>query len=81
MNPTFKTGINALLNPRVRSRSQALSKMYGGKWKYDGMATWNCDDGVRSVVRTCGCSGDSDRCTCLTNYYLYGAGNAEAVFF
>jgi len=47
----FKIGIEeAIFNPHIKNRSQVLAKMYGGKWNYDGIATWNCDDGVRSVT-------------------------------
>ncbi len=32
------------------SKSKFLAKRFGGTWKYDGICTWNCDDG-RYVAR------------------------------
>ena len=51
-----------------------LAKHLGGKWTYDGVATWWCDDDKRSVAR-CGqlidpeWSDDTRR-----EYWLYGDG-------
>ena len=50
-----------------------LSNIYGGKWRYDSMATWICDDNKRTVSRVKSCDCDSD-CYCPNYYYLYGDG-------
>jgi hypothetical protein len=56
------------------SITKQLNKTLGGKWTYDGRATWWCDDNKRSVSR-CGqlidpeWSEDTRR-----EYWLYGNG-------
>jgi len=48
-----------------------LSKEYGGKWRYDGIGTWECNDGTRYVNRTVGCDCDGE-CNHPPHYWLYG---------
>jgi hypothetical protein len=57
------------------SIAKQLSKTLGGKWTYDGMATWWCNDMIRSVSR-CGQLIDpewSDETR--REYWLYGHGD------
>lgn len=35
----------------MASKSKNLAKHLGGKWMYDGVATWYCDDMLRNVSR------------------------------
>jgi hypothetical protein len=58
-----------LASPRL-NKTKYLEKHFGGKWKYDGMASWWCDDGKRHVSRTASCYCD-DKCNHLPHYYLY----------
>ena len=39
------------------SKAKNLGLNLGGKWKYDGVYGWWCDDGVRHVIR---CSAGVD---------------------
>lgn len=56
------------------SIAKRLGKSLGGRWTYDGMVTWWCDDDKRSVSR-CGQLIDpefSDETR--REYWLYGDG-------
>ena len=55
------------------NKSKLLSQALGGKWKYDGISCWWCDDDKRHVARTSSCSCD-DTCNHPAIYYLYGNG-------
>jgi len=55
----------------TKSTAQVLTEKYGGKWKYDGTSSWNCDDGKRHVARTAGCLHDE---YAPTQYWLYEEG-------
>ena len=72
--------LEILLDPPVRNRSKELAKRYGGKWAYDRQGTWWCDDNKRRVSRVNNCHCD-DYCKHSPAYYLYGAGQAEQVYF
>lgn len=64
------------------SKAKYLKKTFGGNWKYDGMSTWWCDDGVRYVVRTASnFYDDSDNSRRPPTYYLYGEGTPKIVGF
>lgn len=56
-----------------RTFSQRLSNAFGGKWKYDSVSRWFCDDGSRHVGRTCHVSDDE---YAPARYVLY-YGNAK----
>lgn len=51
------------------SVAKNLAKNLGGKWSYDGVSSWWCDDGVRHVSRCC--SDYSDEYGPI-EYWLYG---------
>lgn len=61
------------------SKSKFLAAKYGGKWTYDRVATWHCDDGKRSVSRCCATYDDEGLCP--PQYWLYGSGQPELVCF
>lgn len=63
------------------SKSKFLAEKYGGKWKFDGMACWWCDDGKRHVARTASCCCDDENCGCPSQYWLYGDGTPEMVYW
>ena len=64
--------------PKVLNIRKWLEKNKGGKWKYDGHGSWNCDDGDRSVRRV---SMDCmDECSPV-GYYLYGCDDHGWVYF
>jgi hypothetical protein len=56
------------------SIAKQLEKNLGGKWKYDCMSTWWCDDGKRHVSRCSSMFDDEDRCP--PQYWLYEDGKA-----
>jgi hypothetical protein len=56
------------------SKVKNLEKNLGGKWKYDGCASWWCDDGRRHVSRCCNMFDDED--TGSSQYWLYEEGEA-----
>lgn len=64
---------------RIRSKAAYLSNKYGGKWKYDGVATWYCDDKKRSVSRTANMLYDGNDNYGDTDYYLYGDGETRRI--
>ncbi|MHA2279906.1 MAG: hypothetical protein ACXAC5_03390 [Promethearchaeota archaeon] len=53
------------------NKTKYLEKHFGGKWKYDGVTSWWCDDGKRHVSRTASCMCD-DICNHPPRYFLYG---------
>ncbi len=67
---------------RKQSKSVILAKIYGGKWEYDGVNTWWCDDKKRYVCR---CAppiiDDFDEKIGPPQYWLYGGGYPERVWF
>ena len=52
------------------NKSKYLREHFGGNWKYDGMATWWCDDNKRWVSKTSSCSCD-DVCNHPPRYIMY----------
>ena len=60
--------------PRSRSRAAYLAEVFGGKWKYDGVTTWRCDDGRRRVSRVSAGVDEFDNEVSPPHYYLYGDG-------
>lgn len=62
------------------SKAKQLAKTLGGKWKYDGVGAWWCDDKKRHVARVAGCSCD-DECEHPPRYYLYGDGIPKMIRF
>jgi hypothetical protein len=65
-----------------KSKAKQLSDKFGGKWKYDGIATWWCDDEKRHVSRVCNNFYDDFETTpLLKEYILYGDGTPRHVFF
>ena len=60
------------------SAAAGLGKALGGRWTYDGVTTWRCDDGVRSVARClpsgCFYEGHDGECGHAPEYWLYGDG-------
>ncbi len=51
--------------------SKYLSKQFGGKWTYDHICSWWCNDDKRNVNRVSSCICD-DVCDHTPYYYLYG---------
>ena len=64
---------NTLEIPKAISFTTLFHKKFGGKWKYDGRGTWNCDDRKRFIQRVSGCTCDYD-CDHPSQMYLYGDG-------
>jgi hypothetical protein len=58
--------------------SQWLRKNKGGDWKYDGQASWWCDDGIRHVSRVAMDCMDEDS---PVGYHLYGGDSPEWIYF
>lgn len=58
------------------SIAKTLSKTLGGKWTYDGVCSWVCDDGERQVTRThCGAfDHQGEAIDGPPHYWLYGFG-------
>lgn len=56
------------------SIEKQLAKSLGGKWKYDGMASWWCDDQVRSVSRCGHLINPEYSDETAREYWLYGDG-------
>lgn len=61
------------------TKSKYLANKYGGKWEYDHVAGWWCDDGKRAVSR-CSASFDAEG-ELPSEYWLYGDGTPERVYF
>lgn len=59
---------------RSETKAARLSKTYGGKWTYDNICTWHCDDGKRYVVRTAPCPQENGERYGPPDYILYGDG-------
>ena len=57
------------------SKAKALSKALGGRWKYDGMTAWWCDDGRRHVARVCAGVDEFDHDVGPPQYWLYEKDN------
>lgn len=70
---------NSLLGLKIQkvNITQWLNKHEGGKWKYDGHATWWCDDGERHLSRVAMDFTDED---CWTGYHLYGGKNPRWIY-
>lgn len=68
------------ITPKKFSITKFLSEKYGGNWKYH-VGTWHCDDNKRVVMRVRGCSCDDENCGHLSQYWLYGNGTPELVWF
>lgn len=62
---------------RRPSIAKWLAKNKGGKWTYDGHATWWCDDGVRHMSRVAMSMDENDP---RYGYHLYGGDNPGWVF-
>jgi hypothetical protein len=54
------------------SIAKSLSKHLGGTWKYDGLASWWCDDDKRHVSRCSAGVDDWDNELGPAQYWLYG---------
>jgi hypothetical protein len=63
---------------RKISKTKYLEKHFGGKWEYDHVTSWWCDDGKRHVSRTATCTCD-DLCKCPVRYFLYGEEKAKEI--
>lgn len=57
------------MNMKV-TKAQYLEHLFGGIWKYDGRASWWCDDGKRWVGRFSSCTCD-DWCRHSPRYFMY----------
>lgn len=66
--------------PKLFNVTRWLNKHKGGNWKYDGSATWWCDDKVRHMSRVCMDSSRDDGGGPV-GYYLYGGSNPGWVHF
>lgn len=44
---------------RIKNKSKYFEQKFGGKWKYDGVCRWECDDGKRSITKCSSCMCDS----------------------
>jgi hypothetical protein len=55
--------------------AKRLSKHLGGKWAYDNLSTWWCDDNKRSVSRCSAGVDEFDNDLGPAQYWLYGDGN------
>ena len=53
------------------NKTKYLEEHFGGKWKYDHVCSWWCDDDKRNVTRTSSCMCE-DPCKCPCRYLLYG---------
>jgi hypothetical protein len=62
------------------NKTKYLNDNYGGKWKYDGINTWICDDCTRTVSRVASCTCDYV-CGHSPDYWLYGDGTPKPVYF
>jgi hypothetical protein len=51
-----------------------LAKNLGGKWTYDQMCSWRCDDGERRVSRYSAGVDEFDNEVGPPQYWLYGDG-------
>ncbi len=60
------------------NKTKYLEEHYGGKWKYDYIGSWWCDDDKRHVSRTATCMCD-EPCICPCRYYLYDDDNEKSV--
>jgi len=58
----------------MRSKAANLDKTLGGKWKYDGVTTWYCDDGLRRVSRCSAGVDEFDNELGPAQYWLYEEG-------
>lgn len=66
---------------RELSKVKQIEAVYGGKWKYDGWCTWNCDDGKRYVVRCSPGVDQWDNEDGPSQYWLYGDEHPARLFF
>jgi hypothetical protein len=57
---------------RVKSKVKILARELGGKWKYDNICGWHCDDGIRSVYRRSAGVDEWDNEVGPPQYWLYG---------
>lgn len=60
---------NLYSSPKI-NKTKYLEKHFGGKWKYDGVTSWWCNDDKRHVARTASYMGDDKWGPC--RYFLYG---------
>ena len=58
------------------SKAKALAYNLGGNWIYDGINTWWCSDGKRSVARCCAIEDEYGR-DGEVQYWLYGDGDSR----
>ena len=56
------------------TKTKYLEEHFGGKWEYDHICSWWCDDDKRHVTRTASCMCD-DPCWHPARYFLYGDGD------
>lgn len=59
------------------SKAKNLAHHLGGKWKYDGVCGWHCDDGVRHVYRCSAGVDEWDNPLGPPEYWLYGQGTPK----
>lgn len=64
----------------AKSKAKQLAEKYGGKWKYDGISSWWCDDNLRHVARVSTNSYDEPGYF-PPAYYLYGDGIPSLIHF
>lgn len=55
----------------MSSKRSNLARNLGGKWKYDGIATWWCDDNIRHVSRCSAGVDEYDNEVGPVQYWLY----------
>ena len=63
---------------RRPSKAKILAKALGGKWKYDGVTSWWCDDNKRHVSR---CAAGHEDDGWAPSYYLYITNEPAKVLF
>lgn len=66
------TGMKVAGGMKPRSVTQSITERFGGKWWYQGMGHWECDDGVRYVNRVASIHADEDSPGSFCLYYRDG---------
>jgi hypothetical protein len=61
------------------TKAQILAANFGGRWTYDGMASWHCDDEKRFVSRCSRGVDQFDDPLPGCDYVLYGDGRPHYI--
>lgn len=66
----------------MKSKAKLLGEKHGGKWTYDGVSSWWCDDGKRHVsrVHTGGFDVNGEAMP-GSGYFMYGEGAPKRISF